>query len=306
MELKVTDLDGQELVVGLDKISFEEAKQRTGLSRSIVPKTDTKVYDVTLPSDLRPAAVHVRTTPEEENASVQLVCVEMLQSEGGDINAIVRFAANSLVRNTHNWRLFVRDDAWSDRELRSNPIIRQLEDQELRNMRGSGGNLSRASQERKPGDRIYDYDTYCDLGRAPALGGGEFKYPRRLATNRKKTAGLEEKPQTSGILEPLLGDASGLLGLGLDNLGGRALPSPWVPDDDNFSSAKSAGFLGTALVSHRICLRFCWGEWSRWFPPHLYLFPTQKRTKHHTRLAIAMYTPLSLSLTSCTRNRWYL
>lgn len=251
MELRVTDLDGNDFPPApLDQVSSDEAKQRgTGLSRLMVPMRHTTAFDVALPGGLRPAAVQLRIAAKEPEASVQVAYVELLNPEADDDkDGKVRFAANSLVRQVHGWRLFVRDDAWTDRALRDNATIKNLEVEELRAMRGEGANQMQAAAERRPGDRIYGYDTYCDLGRGPALGGGEFKYPRRLATNRTKVDGLEEKPRTSGILEPLFGDASGLLGDGLDNLGGLALPSPWVPDDDNFSAAKSAGFVGTALV----------------------------------------------------------
>ena len=62
-----------------------------------------------------------------------------------------------------------------------------LRQQELQNLRGDG------TGERKFHDRIYDYDTYNDLGDAdlkaslkrPPLGGSqELPYPRRVRTGR--------------------------------------------------------------------------------------------------------------------------
>lgn len=56
-------------------------------------------------------------------------------------------------------------------------------------MRGDG------KAARKLSDRIYDYDTYNDLGnpdkgidlRRPILGGKEIPYPRRCRTGRPPT-----------------------------------------------------------------------------------------------------------------------
>ncbi|KAJ4840617.1 hypothetical protein Tsubulata_020919 [Turnera subulata] len=62
-------------------------------------------------------------------------------------------------------------------------------DKELENLRGDGQGL------RKTWERIYDYDTYRDLGdpdkkmelKRPVLGGGVHPYPRRCRTGRPPT-----------------------------------------------------------------------------------------------------------------------
>lgn len=70
------------------------------------------------------------------------------------------------------------------------PGLRVLRDNELKELRGDG------KGERKFTDRVYDYDTYNDLGdpdkgfslSRPTLGGENIPYPRRLRTGRAPTS----------------------------------------------------------------------------------------------------------------------
>ncbi|KAG1364222.1 Linoleate 13S-lipoxygenase 2-1, chloroplastic [Cocos nucifera] len=84
--------------------------------------------------------------------------------------------------------------------------ILRLRKKELENLRGDG------TGERKAFERIYDYDTYNDLGnpdksedlKRPVLGGSkEFPYPRRCRTGRprSKKDPLSEK-RRSGVYIP--------------------------------------------------------------------------------------------------------
>jgi lipoxygenase len=67
--------------------------------------------------------------------------------------------------------------------------LKRLREQELEDIRGNG------EGERKSHERIYDYDTYNDLGfpdissklARPVLGGKERPYPRRCRTGRPRT-----------------------------------------------------------------------------------------------------------------------
>lgn len=68
--------------------------------------------------------------------------------------------------------------------------IKSLRKKDLESLRGNG------EGERQSFDRIYDYDTYNDLGdpdtdldtARPVLGGNEHPYPRRCRTGRKMTS----------------------------------------------------------------------------------------------------------------------
>ncbi|XP_061998342.1 linoleate 13S-lipoxygenase 2-1, chloroplastic-like isoform X3 [Rosa rugosa] len=67
--------------------------------------------------------------------------------------------------------------------------IKRLREEELQLLRGNG------EGERKASERIYDYDTYNDLGdpdskdelARPVLGGKDHPYPRRCRTGRPRT-----------------------------------------------------------------------------------------------------------------------
>lgn len=87
--------------------------------------------------------------------------------------------------------LFVGDGLFEQPYLPSETPdgLKELRKQELRELRGDGKGV------RKLSDRIYDYDTYNDLGnpdrgidfRRPVLGGKQIPYPRRCRTGRPPT-----------------------------------------------------------------------------------------------------------------------
>ena len=66
--------------------------------------------------------------------------------------------------------------------------LRKLREEELWILQGSG------QGERRSFERVYDYDTYNDLGdpdssvdlKRPVLGGKEHPYPRRCRTGRPR------------------------------------------------------------------------------------------------------------------------
>uniref|UniRef100_A0ACD5YNS4 Uncharacterized protein n=1 Tax=Avena sativa TaxID=4498 RepID=A0ACD5YNS4_AVESA len=105
------------------------------------------------------------------------------------------------------------------------PGIEALRKKELETLRGDG------QGERKVHERVYDYDTYNDLGdpdknvqhRRPVLGGKERPYPRRCRTGRPRTTFDPETEKRSS--------------------------SVYVPRDEQFSGIKGLTFSATTLRS---------------------------------------------------------
>ncbi|XP_020592800.1 probable lipoxygenase 8, chloroplastic [Phalaenopsis equestris] len=104
--------------------------------------------------------------------------------------------------------------------------LQRLRIKDLETKRGDGHG------ERKSSDRIYDYDTYNDLGdpdnsedlTRPVLGGSkQFPYPRRCRTGRPRSR--KDPPSESKSL------------------------SIYVPRDEAFSEIKSLTFTGKTLTS---------------------------------------------------------
>eukprot|EP00775_Hariotina_reticulata_P011988 gene11988-12132_t len=259
LHLTVISLSGDECHFNLD--GSEVAGEPASYSRfrpELVGRTDK--YMIKLPVGFEPAAVKIRDDPDRGSLIFRLkgkferfYLRRLLLRQKGTSLSEIHIMANSYISPVQGDRLFVRNDAWTDRALRKNAVITQLQEDELLHLRGEGSNKLRAEREpRVPGDRIYRFDVYNDLGKDPSnannvrpiLGGKENPYPRRMSTNRDlwPNTSYEKPPTKAGVLEPLVGD--GLLGGVL----GKVVPSPWVPEDDNFSSDKGAGFLGGALL----------------------------------------------------------
>ncbi|XP_020154784.1 lipoxygenase 2.2, chloroplastic [Aegilops tauschii subsp. strangulata] len=105
--------------------------------------------------------------------------------------------------------------------------MKKLRHSELLDIRGNG------TDERKPHDRIYDYDVYNDLGnKRPVLGGEKRPYPRRCRTGRPHyTQGQDTDWET------------------------RATDKIYVPRDEAFTEIKEAAFLRELVLSvgHSLC-----------------------------------------------------
>ncbi|KAG9450644.1 hypothetical protein H6P81_010609 [Aristolochia fimbriata] len=104
--------------------------------------------------------------------------------------------------------------------------LKTLREKELSTLRGDG------TGERKAFERIYDYDTYNDLGdpdrdedlKRPVLGGGEdFPYPRRCRTGRPPTKSDSSSESRGG--------------------------SVYVPRDEAFSEVKQLTFSAKTVRS---------------------------------------------------------
>ncbi|XP_073006726.1 linoleate 9S-lipoxygenase A-like [Typha latifolia] len=158
-------------------------------------KIKTKTYRVTfnLEADFgTPGAVVVKNGNKSE---FHLKYVSLLVSEDRSI----QFDCNSWVypfKKTKIERLFFVNTSYLPAHTPS--ALRNLRREELQSLRGDGRG------ERKPWDRIYDYDYYNDLGEPdkgldhvrPVLGGTmTHPYPRRIRTGRplSEIDGVTEK-----------------------------------------------------------------------------------------------------------------
>ncbi|XP_042518149.1 linoleate 13S-lipoxygenase 3-1, chloroplastic [Macadamia integrifolia] len=102
----------------------------------------------------------------------------------------VHFVCNSWVQSKKDHpgnRIFFSNKPYLPSETPTG--LRELREKELKELRGNGKGTRKAS------DRVYDYDTYNDLGNPDkgidfariTLGGEEIPYPRRCRTGRPPT-----------------------------------------------------------------------------------------------------------------------
>ncbi|CAO2837235.1 unnamed protein product [Amaranthus hypochondriacus] len=132
----------------------------------------------------------------------------------------LHFACNSWVHSKFDnpeKRIFFTNRSYLPSDTPSG--LKKLREKELNIMRGNG------EGERKVYERIYDYDTYNDLGSPddkksdltrPVLGGQQFPYPRRCRTGRPPT---KTDPNSESRSD-----------------------SVYVPRDEQFSELKQAQF----------------------------------------------------------------
>ncbi|PRQ28947.1 putative linoleate 13S-lipoxygenase [Rosa chinensis] len=152
-----------------------------------------------------------------------------------NIEGVVHFACNSWVQSEHAnpaKRIFFSTKAYLPSETPAG--IKELREMELIQLRGDGTGL------RKPSDRIYDYDTYSNIGNPnkgieyirPILGGSNHPYPRHCRTGGPPT-------KTDEKLESPVNEFSTL----------------YVPRDEEFEESKREAFdLGRlkAIMRHII------------------------------------------------------
>ncbi|XP_057949532.1 lipoxygenase 6, chloroplastic isoform X2 [Malania oleifera] len=138
----------------------------------------------TVPADFgRPGAVLITNRHGREFYLIEIVIHGF--SEGPFF-----FPANSWIhtqKDNPESRIIFRNQAFLPSQ--TPPGLKDLRLKDLLSLRGDG------KGERKPHDRIYDYDVYNDLGNPdksndlsrPILGGDEMPYPRRCRTGRPPT-----------------------------------------------------------------------------------------------------------------------
>ncbi|KDP43421.1 hypothetical protein JCGZ_16708 [Jatropha curcas] len=124
-----------------------------------------------------------------ENEHHKEVFIESIVLDGFP-NGPVTVSCNSWAHSKHDnpkKRIFFTNKSYLPAETPSG--LKRLREEELENLRGNG------QGERKSFERIYDYDTYNDLGdpdkdqdlARPVLGTKEYPYPRRCRTGRPRT-----------------------------------------------------------------------------------------------------------------------
>ncbi|KAJ8425853.1 hypothetical protein Cgig2_001539 [Carnegiea gigantea] len=140
----------------------------------------------------------------------------------GFTTGAVHFNCNSWVQ-PNDKRTFFSNKSYLPSQTPSGLKQRRL--RELANLRGHG------TGERKPSDRVYDYDTYNDLGdpdsdpdlKRPVLGGEAHPYPRRCRTGRGPSD--------------------------TDPLSEKRAKDVYVPRDEQFSEVKEKGFQAKSLLT---------------------------------------------------------
>ncbi|KAJ4834858.1 hypothetical protein Tsubulata_012964 [Turnera subulata] len=99
----------------------------------------------------------------------------------------VKISCESIVHPKQNKRVFFTNKSYLPSETPNG--LKRLRDQELENLRGNG------QGERRVFERIYDYDTYNDLGdpdkskglARPVLGGAQHPYPRHASSESRSS-----------------------------------------------------------------------------------------------------------------------
>ncbi|KAI3822898.1 hypothetical protein L1987_10499 [Smallanthus sonchifolius] len=147
--------------------------------------------------------------------------------DNGIGNGNVIFPCESWVHSKHentDKRIFFTDKSYLPSET---PVgLKSLREKDLESLRGNG------EGERKTFERIYDYDTYNDIGdpetdsdlSRPVLGGEQHPYPRRCRTGREMTSKEPWSESRTGVIF-------------------------YVPRDEDFSEIKEISFGATTLYS---------------------------------------------------------
>ncbi|XP_062083947.1 linoleate 13S-lipoxygenase 2-1, chloroplastic-like isoform X3 [Humulus lupulus] len=227
-------LDKLDDLLGLTSFSLElvsaEKDPATGKARTVkgFPKRDglnvfsnevkyEAKFDV--PKDFGEVGAIIVENDYEREIFIQDILLQDLPSGP----RFLSFSCNSWVQSkrdvpaSQHKRIFFSEKSYLPSQTPSG--IKELRKVELENLRGDG------KGERKPYERIYDYDVYNDLGEPdnkktdlvrPVLGGKEYPYPRRCRTGRPHT-------KTDKLTESRSSDF-------------------YVPRDEEFAEVKSNNF----------------------------------------------------------------
>ncbi|KAK9909995.1 hypothetical protein M0R45_033972 [Rubus argutus] len=212
LELVSADLDPK---TGKEKETIKRRSQR--VSRDVEEVIYESEFSI-------PAGFGEIGAVQVENEHDKEIYIQTIDLTGFPNGSTLSIPCTSWVHSKHynaQKRVFFTNKSYLPSETPSG--LKRLREIELQNLRGNG------EGERKTSDRIYDYDTYNDLGvpggnlARPVLGGKELPYPRRCRTGRPRT----EK-------DPLSEERS---------------TSVYIPRDEAFSELKHLTFSGKTLKS---------------------------------------------------------
>ncbi|PQM37356.1 linoleate 13S-lipoxygenase 2-1 chloroplastic-like [Prunus yedoensis var. nudiflora] len=224
---EITDLLGKTLLL---ELVSAELDPKTGLEKDRIKgyarKASHNDEEVIYESSFNiPASFGEVGAIEVENEHHKEIFIKTIDLQGFP-NGSVNVPCNSWVHaksDNPQKRIFFTNKSYIPSETPSG--LKRLRELELENLRGNG------EGERKTSDRIYDYDTYNDLGdpdskdelARPVLGSKEHPYPRRCRTGRLRTQ--------------------------KDPLSEKRSSSVYVPRDEEFAEVKQLTFSAKTLKS---------------------------------------------------------
>ncbi|BFG20110.1 hypothetical protein CerSpe_063850 [Prunus speciosa] len=200
---EITDLLGKTLLL---ELVSAELDPKTGLEKDKIKgyahkashNDDEVIYEsnFTIPADF--GAVGAIEVENEHHKEIFIKTIDLQGFQNGSVNVPCNSWVHAKFDNPQK-RIFFTNKSYIPSETPSG--LKRLRELELENLRGNG------EGERKTTDRIYDYDTYNDLGdpdskdelARPVLGSKEHPYPRRCRTGRPRTKKdpLSEKRSSS-------------------------------------------------------------------------------------------------------------
>ncbi|XP_061998340.1 linoleate 13S-lipoxygenase 2-1, chloroplastic-like isoform X1 [Rosa rugosa] len=188
----LTDIAGKTFLL---ELVSAELDPKNGLEKETIKgyahKVNQKETIVTYESVLTiPAGFGHIGAVQVENDHHKEAYIKSIEITGFPNGTSVSVPCNSWTHSKYDnkqKRIFFTNKSYLPSETPSG--IKRLREEELQLLRGNG------EGERKSSERIYDYDTYNDLGdpdskdelARPVLGGKDHPYPRRCRTGRPRT-----------------------------------------------------------------------------------------------------------------------
>ncbi|KAM2694619.1 hypothetical protein EV1_039217 [Malus domestica] len=208
-------------------------KETEGYAYNVSHKDDEVVYEATFTIPAGFGDVGAVQIENEHNEEIFIKSIDLDGFPNGTVNIPCNSWVHSKFDNPQK-RIFFTNKSYIPSETPSG--LKKLRESELQTLRGDG------LGQRKTSDRIYDYDTYNDLGdpdhddelARPVLGGKEHPYPRRCRTGRphsEKDPLSEQRSSSANIPKE------------------QRSSSVYVPRDEAFSKVKEEKFLTKTVKS---------------------------------------------------------